>query len=296
MFLHEWPQVREIAETGASTVSRRGHRRGRRERHRVLALDVRASRRHRRCVLGEGEATVVELVDRVLGRCRFDGLPGTSAPATRRQALEAGLPPRRPQAGSRVPRPAWDLFPDRRLPRAPDFFGVNRGRSMPVLATRGCPYKCTFCSSPQMWTTRYVVRDPDDVADEIADYVERVRGPEHQLLRPDRHHQAPVDPALLRRARRSATSTSPGSLPVGTRSEALDDEVLQRLWDTGCRNITYAPESGSRADARDLRQEGEPRPHARLAAEAHRIGLRTHVNIIIGHPEEPGATWRTPHT
>ena len=74
---------------------------------------------------------------------------------------------------SEIPPPAWDQFPlDEYLAYA-DFFGVNRGRSMPILATRGCPYKCTFCSSPQMWTTRYVVRDPDDVADEIADYVER---------------------------------------------------------------------------------------------------------------------------
>src|SRR5690349_22769481 len=35
----------------------------------------------------------------------------------------------------------------------------DRGRSIQVLGTRGCPYKCSFCSSPQMWTTKYVVRE-----------------------------------------------------------------------------------------------------------------------------------------
>ena len=44
---------------------------------------------------------------------------------------------------------------------------------MPILATRGWPYKCSFCSSPNMWTTRYVVREPTDVADEIESYIER---------------------------------------------------------------------------------------------------------------------------
>ena len=33
---------------------------------------------------------------------------------------------------------------------------------VPVLATRGCPYSCTYCSSPQMWTTRWYARDPVD--------------------------------------------------------------------------------------------------------------------------------------
>ena len=38
---------------------------------------------------------------------------------------------------------------------------------MPILATRGCPYQCTFCSSPSMWTTRYIMRDPKEIVDEI---------------------------------------------------------------------------------------------------------------------------------
>ena len=49
--------------------------------------------------------------------------------------------------------------------------GVDRGRSMPMNATRGCPYQCTFCSSPLMWTTRYVTRAPADVVAEIKQYM-----------------------------------------------------------------------------------------------------------------------------
>ena len=45
--------------------------------------------------------------------------------------------------------------------------GIGLGRNMPINATRGCPYQCTFCSSPTMWTPRYIMRDPGDVADEF---------------------------------------------------------------------------------------------------------------------------------
>src|SRR4029450_7659764 len=52
-------------------------------------------------------------------------------------------------------------------------YGVNLGRSMAILATRGCPYRGAFCSSAAMWTHRYHVRHVVDVVDEIASYVER---------------------------------------------------------------------------------------------------------------------------
>jgi radical SAM superfamily enzyme YgiQ (UPF0313 family) len=143
-----------------------------------------------------------------------------------------------------VPRPAWDLVPVDAYLDQDDPFGVARGRSMPVMATRGCPYRCSFCSSPQMWTTRYVVREPADVADEIAEHVAR-----HQVENIDfcdltaiTKRQWSLDFCDALEARRLDLTWQ---LPVGTRAEALDVEVLQRLYDTGCRNVTYAPESGS---------------------------------------------------
>ena len=36
-------------------------------------------------------------------------------------------------------------------------------------------------------------------------------------------------------------------LPSGTRSEVIDKEVVEALYNSGCRNISYAPESGSPA-------------------------------------------------
>jgi len=106
----------------------------------------------------------------------------------------------------------------------------------------------------------------------------------------------------------SPTSTSPTSrpaleartpgliwqLPVGTRAEALDREVLQRLYDTGCRNVTYAPEAGGQRmlDVYDKRVNLEKLLDS--LHEAKKIGLVTKINIIIGHPEERWSdTWKS---
>src|SRR5437868_4598748 len=43
--------------------------------------------------------------------------------------------------------PAWDLVPIENYLSGGHGWGVDRGRNMPMNATRGCPYQCTFCSS-----------------------------------------------------------------------------------------------------------------------------------------------------
>ena len=70
---------------------------------------------------------------------------------------------------------------------------------------------------------------------------------------------------------------------------ALDAEVLKRLWQTGCRNITYAPESGSQRMLRIMDKRVDLDHMLASLRSAYAIGLKTHVNVIIGHPQE---RWR----
>ena len=44
---------------------------------------------------------------------------------------------------------------------------------MPMLATRGCPFSCTFCTSPNMWTNLWLPRDPKKVVDEMELYIQK---------------------------------------------------------------------------------------------------------------------------
>jgi radical SAM superfamily enzyme YgiQ (UPF0313 family) len=86
----------------------------------------------------------------------------------------------------RLPWPAWELF-DLDVYDAHDFVdGIKFGKTVPILATRGCPYQCTYCSSPQMWTTRWYARDPASVAD---DQPTPALGDQLPVSGSDGHHQ-----------------------------------------------------------------------------------------------------------
>lgn len=235
------------------------------------------------CVLGEGEEAAVDVAAWLAGSRSLEDIPGI---AYRRDGVAHRTPERqRVRDVDRIPRPAWHLFPLENYLSRGYGHGVNRGRSMPILATRGCPYRCTFCSSPTMWTTRYYVRSVAAVVDEISDYVERYR-------------VSNVDfedlTAIIRRdwilafcaelERRNLRITY--QLPSGTRSEALDEEVLSALWRTGCRNLTYAPESGSARTLKVIEKKVQPERVLRSMRLAKRIGVNVKANLMIGFPDE----------
>ena len=243
------------------------------------------------CVLGEGELTAVAVAEWIDGRRRIEDVGGIA----RRVDGKPHLNEARTRVGQpeQLPRPAWHLFPLESYLSRGLGHGVNRGRSIPMLATRGCPFQCTFCSSPAMWTTRYATRPPADVVDEIQSHVAR-----YGISNVDFEDLT----AIIKRSwilefcreleRRNVRITY--QLPSGTRSEALDRGVLEALSRTGCRNITYAPESGSTRTLDRIKK----RVHLDRMLESMRIaaelGMVVKVNMIIGFPfEERRDIWAT---
>jgi radical SAM superfamily enzyme YgiQ (UPF0313 family) len=162
---------------------------------------------------------------------------------------------------------------------------IDRGFSMPVLATRGCPFQCTFCSSPRTWTTRYVMRDVEDVVEEVQDLVGRyrVKGIIIADLTAFTRRKWVLDLCRALKAREVDVSWQ---LPSGTRSEALDAEVLQALYDINCRDMTYAPESGSPATLRYIKKRVSLDTLAESVRASVAIGFVTKINIVIGFPNE----------
>lgn len=234
--------------------------------------------------LGEGEDTIVDYAEWLEGKKKLEDVGGL-------QYLGPGgelvTNPERPRirAVDEIPWPAWELFNLEPYFAAGEGHGVERGRSMPILATRGCPYQCTFCSNPAMWTTRYVMREVSDVLDEIEHYLVKYRAKNIDFY--DLTAIIKKDWILKFCAevkRRGLKFT--WQLPSGTRSEALDREVLAQMAGTGCMNMTYAPESGSMRTLVDIKKKiALPRLIDSIRG-ALAAGIFVKCNLIIGFPKE----------
>lgn len=245
-------------------------------------------------VSGEGEYTMSELL---LTLDQKGDLSKVSGIHYRNSSGEVLHTPKRARVKSldEIPWPAWDLFPLENYLSAGHGWGVNRGRSMPMVASRGCPYQCTFCSNPQMWTPRWVVRSVDDVIAEIKFYIEKYQAKniDFQDLTAIIKKEWIIS-FCQRLIEENIVIT--WQLPTGTRSEAIDEEVAPYLYASGCRNMTYAPESGDLEVLKRIKKKVHLEAILKSTRAAVRAGINVKYNFIFGFPEDtyaniPSTLW-----
>ena len=121
-------------------------------------------------VLGEGEETIIDLMEYFSNNSiDLANIPGIAY----RKNGNCIINSRRNRISNidDIPLPAWQHFNIEGYIDLKQTHGAALGRYMPMLATRGCPYKCTFCTSPQMWTQRWTMRDYKKIVDEMEKYM-----------------------------------------------------------------------------------------------------------------------------
>lgn len=243
------------------------------------------------CVLGEGEAKIIDLLyalENNLDVNDVDGLCYSNSGVTTK--THSG---KRLQTLEQIPWPAWDLI------KLENYFGenlnsgVNRGRSIPMLTSRGCPYQCKFCSAPEMWTTKYVTRSPKDVVDEVEHYIKN-----YKIANIDFHDLTSFltqkwikEFCELIEARNLKFTWQ---IPQGSRSEVITEETADLLYRSGCRNYTFAPESGSERLIKLMKKKLTVDKVIDAIKIAKKHKMLVDANIIVGTPdEEPADVWKT---
>ena len=199
-------------------------------------------------VMGEGEETISDIV--ASGRSDEEfGSPsrefiGVTAMVNRALLQAARASPRRRFTPSVRPGVGFLL---KNYWKYGMGLGVNRGRSMPMLATRGCPYQCTFCSNPV--DVEYLigrVANPRRCSLEMEHYLDKyhVENFDFYDLTAIVKKDWIID--FCRRILGEQEEVSITQFPIGVRFVSPSTrEVARLLFASGCRNMTYAPESGS---------------------------------------------------
>ncbi len=188
-----------------------------------------------------------------------------------------------------IPPPDWTSLPIREYIDRHQINGANIGRSMPILATWGCPYQCTFCSNPGMWTQRWIPRSPRLIVDEMEHYKTEygVTNFDFQDLTAMIQRRWILDfcNELIRRNLQVTWQ-----LPSGTRAEVFDEEVARSLFAAGLRLLSFAPESGSPAMLKLVKKQVDLDKMLISMQAALDAGLKLSCFIVIGFPGETKET------
>ncbi len=240
-------------------------------------------------ILGEGEETIVDLlgtlrdgkdVKDVKGIVYADEFTGEFIKTERRPLIEDI---------DSIPKPAWTYFKVEQYISHSLIHGVNLGPTMAMLMTRSCPYECTFCSCPNMWTNKWRARTPQLIIDEMIEYIEKYKVTNFDFY----DLSAIVNRKWIKEfctllIEKNLNIT--WQLPSGVRSEIIDYEIATLIYKSGgFRAIGYAPETGSQAEQKRLKKNVTIKSILKSMKASYKAGLHTKANLIFGFP---GQTWK----
>jgi len=232
-------------------------------------------------IVGEGEVTLAELLDRLTGRAEGDPA-AVAGVATLASNGTVALHGRRENLRDldALPFPAWDLVDVDRYRAA----WADHGRfSMNMSTTRGCPFHCNWCAKP-IWGQRYAVRSPENVSAEL----EMLRA----TYRPD--HISFVDDIFglkpgWTRSLADILQAHGTTIPFKCLSRAdllLRDGEVDALRDAGCETVWMGAESGSQ-QILDAMEKGTTVEQIIEASRRLRAaGVRFGLFLQFGYPGE----------
>lgn len=142
-----------------------------------------------------------------------------------------------------LPIPDWDSWYIENYIQNNQVSGINLGRSIPFLATRGCPYNCKFCSNEGMWHKKFIMRNPRKIVEEMEILKNKYNLDGFCFM----DLTFIIDKLKIKDFATELINKNLNisyQLPAGTRCEAFDDELPELLYKSGLRNCAFAPESG----------------------------------------------------
>ncbi len=225
-------------------------------------------------VQGQGEKPLAEIVERIAQSGSLDNIPG----ATCRVAGKIVQTP-----------PVWldqaalDKlpFPDRSgLDIRQYRFSVNSHHPCALMvASRGCPYNCSFCNNKERY---FLPRDPALVAEEMQACKKtgyRAIQFSDDVFTFSREHV--VDLCRLIKKNRVGLPWS-----CQTRVDCVDGELLEVMASAGCERVQFGIESANPYTLERINKHISPEQTFRAFSMCRDRGLMTIGNIIIGFPWE----------
>ncbi len=237
-------------------------------------------------VLGEGEFTTLNLIQKLINKEDISAIDGLGYKRDGEIFVNSKL--------NYIPD--LDVLPDpaRHLLNMEKYIRINlpqspytmKNRVTQVVTSRGCSAKCTFCTTTNFWGNIFRVRSAKRVVDEIEMLINKYGIEEIHFcddnfsLNRRRAHE--IMDEIMRRDLKFVWCT-----PQGIAVWCLDESLIEKFAKTGCYQLTFAIESGNQWVETNIMKKplilSKVKP---LVDKAHELGISIHGFFVVGMPGE----------
>lgn len=225
----------------------------------------------------EGEATFVELLNMLVKKEKnYSSINGLMFQDEKKGLIETPDMPMIEDLDA-MPYPAYDLFDLK------NYYAWQRG-VVPVVTSRGCPFRCVFCSINLTMGYKFRMRSAKSVVDELEYWNKRgqkkfdINDDEFSF---DRKRVENICDMIVDRGLKIELR-----LFNGIRVSDVYPEMLAKMKKAGFSAITYALESGSPKVLKNIKKVVTVEQALKAVEMTKAVGIETTCNFIIGHPGE----------
>ncbi len=228
--------------------------------------------------VGEGEYTMLELVEHLEARGMGEEPKQVKGLVYRDKEGRLKATPPRPLIRNidELPEPARHLLPMDKYTLFDKPIKIIH-----VMASRGCPYGCIYCTTSYFWGRRYRIRSVEKVVDEIEKAVEKYKtnivvfsDDELTLIR---KWVFDLTDEIKRRGL-DITFT------CGSRVSSVTPEMLKRLKEAGCTTIYYGVESYKDEDIEKIGKRITMKQVINAVKWTRESGIESAGSFILGFP------------
>ncbi len=239
-------------------------------------------------ILGEAEQSLPDYVSRTDSAVSVDGIAV-------RQVNQVLINPQTCHITDLddIPFPARDLLPFKEYMRHSGGRWIRQGLKVAsVITSRGCPYRCTFCSAFRVAGRKYRRRSAENVLAEIDELVKNyqveVIAFEDDNLTADRKRAVALFEGIAERFPKLQWIT-----PNGVSIKDLDLELLKLMKRAGCRSVNLAFESGDERILHEvMKKDINPEDGKLVRQWCREVGIGVNGYFILGMPGETLETMR----
>ncbi len=239
-------------------------------------------------VVGEGEITIVELVNALASNRKPSNVPGV---AFRENGRVRFNPPRPPIMNlDSLPFPAWELLDDFPSKYHPALFKYKRLPSTHIISSRGCPHKCIFCDT-SVFSRRVRFHSPEYVL-EMVDFLVKYFKIKEVIFEDDQflvkqERVAEICEGFLNSKFDIAWSCS------GRVDSVSDLALLKLMKRSGCWQINYGIESASQKILDFAKKAITIEQVEKAVSLTRKAGILAKGYFIFGLPFETEKTMKT---
>ncbi len=224
-------------------------------------------------VRGEGELTVCDIA----AEKPFEEIQGISY---RKDGTTVHNPDRKLIADlNSLPFPAYHLLPMSKYRAAAG--AAKRAPATSVLATRGCPGRCTFCY--RIFGRHLRVRSGRKVAEEIQ-MLQELYGVKEVCFYDD------TFTAVHREVREFCLGIEDMRLDLTwscfSRIDTFDEDLFRMMKTSGCHQVMFGVETGNREILKSINKRQDPDAVEGVIRSCQRLGLDVRAAFMLGNPGE----------